>query len=118
MTLEKIPADEQDEEIPQQKFTKEDIDLETLLSSAATFFEYRLDEIRNSKRIKSSKKINRDLLIYMAWNTGVFTNKEIGRQFGLTYSAVSHCVREVEKYIPKDSALKRKFHKINSLFKM
>ena len=110
--------DNHNEEIPQQKITKEDMDLESIINSAAAMIGCDIDELRNAKRIRPADKKNRDLLVYMAWKTGAFTNKEIGQQLGLTYSAVSYCVKTAEKLIAKDKTLEGDFRRLNSLFKM
>lgn len=114
----KYLPDEHNEEIPQQKIRKDDMDLESFIRSTAAKIGCNIDEIRNAKRIRSSDKNNRDLLVYMAWKTGAFTNKEIGQYLGLTYSAVSYCVRAAEKLIANDKSLKGDFRRLNSLFKM
>lgn len=113
----KFLPDEHNEELPQQKVSKEEMDLESFMQTAAKMLECKIDEVRNAKRIRSSDKMKRDLLVYMAWKTGAFTNKEIGRQLGLTYSAVSHCVRTAENLIDKDTIFDGEFRKINSLLK-
>jgi len=41
-------------------------------------------------------------LINWVWKAGVFTNKQIGNLFGLTYSAVSHSVQEMAKKLRSD----------------
>ena len=51
-------------------------------------------------------KQNRDLLIYLVWNTGIVTNDAIGKQFGMSYSAVSHSVKLFKEKIGKDRKLK------------
>ncbi|NIV97780.1 winged helix-turn-helix transcriptional regulator, partial [Candidatus Saccharibacteria bacterium] len=48
---------------------------------------------RKALRISAVDKVNRDLLVYLLWQTGQLTNQQIGEKFGLTYSAVSRRVR-------------------------
>ena len=66
----------------------------------------------------ASVKIDRDLLIYIAWQLGVATNQEIGEKFGLTYSAVSQRVSVVKELLNKDKKLERKYRHIKSLIKI
>jgi predicted transcriptional regulator len=55
---------------------------------------------------------------YALWDRGVFQNYEIGRVFGVSYSAVSHIVKDVKGRMKKDRQLGRKVQSINSQFKM
>ncbi len=52
---------------------------------------------RESLRISENEKTGRDLMIYMLWQTDRFTNQEIAKLFGLTYSSVSRRVGIVRK---------------------
>jgi len=52
------------------------------------------------------------------WEKGLFQNDEIGQVFGLTYSAVSHIVKDVRVRIKKDPKLGSRAKKTNSQFKM
>lgn len=70
------------------------------------------------RRVKGIGKEDRDLLIYLLWSLGHYRNEEISELFGLTYSAVSHCVREIASKFKNDTALKKKFDQLNSQFKM
>ncbi len=45
--------------------------------------------VLQSPRVSDSNKLNRDLLIYLLWDTGWHTNQEIGKLFGLGYSSIS-----------------------------
>ena len=49
---------------------------------------------------------------------GVFRNEEIGKVFGLSYSAVSYIVRDVKKQIKKDARVVSKVKRVNPHFKM
>ncbi len=69
-------------------------------------------------RILKSVKADRDLLIYIAWQLGVVTNREIGEQFGLAYSAVSQRVSVIREMLSKDMQLERKYRHIKSLIKI
>jgi chromosomal replication initiation ATPase DnaA len=49
---------------------------------------------------------------------GLFRNEEIGKLFGVSHTAVSHIVREVEELIKKEPPVRRKASEIDSQFKM
>jgi hypothetical protein len=73
---------------------------------------------RESLRISKNEKTGRDLMIYMLWQTGRFTNQEVSKLFGLTYSSVSRRVGIVRKQLRKDKVLKDKLDSTNALIKM
>ncbi|MFH2218935.1 MAG: hypothetical protein ABII68_04665 [Pseudomonadota bacterium] len=60
------------------------------------------DRFRQSRRIPEADKECRDVLIYVLWETGKYTNREIGELFGLTYSSISRRV-EISKERLKDN---------------
>jgi REP element-mobilizing transposase RayT len=105
-------------EMPQQKRASKDVNLESILSKAAGRLNCDIDLCRKSARISKLMKTERDLLIYIAWKSGVATNREIGTKFGLTYSAVSHRVRLIKKMLSNNRALEKKYRQINSLIKI
>jgi hypothetical protein len=49
---------------------------------------------------------------------GTFGNEEIGQVFGLSYSAISHIVGDVEERIRKDPRVRSKAKRVNSQFRM
>jgi len=55
---------------------------------------------------------------YFLRGTGLYTNKQIGEFFGLTYSAVSHRASIVESEISKQSEMRRKYSLIKSIIKV
>ena len=57
-------------------------------------------------------------MIYMLWQTGRFTNQEIAKLFGLTYSSVSRRVGIVRKQLGEDKLVKDKLDRPNVLIKM
>ena len=105
-------------ELPHQKRILRDVNLDTVLSKAAKLLECDMDLCRKSARISDSLKTDRDLLIYIAWQSGVATNQEIGAKFGLTYSAVSQRVSVMREMVNKDKKLEGKYRHIKSLMKI
>jgi predicted transcriptional regulator len=57
-------------------------------------------------------------VVYALWEKGLFQNDEIGQVFGLSYSAVSHIVKETRARIKQDPGMGRRAKNINSQFKM
>jgi hypothetical protein len=105
-------------ELPSQKRAVKDVNIETVLSKAVGILKCDMDLCRESSRISKSVKADRDLLIYIAWQSGVATNQQIGEKFGLTYSAVSQRVSVIKDMLNKDKALERKYRHIKSLMKI
>ncbi len=73
---------------------------------------------RESLRISNNEKTGRDLMIYMLWQTGRFTNQEIAKLFGLTYSSVNRRVGIVRKELRGDKLVKDKLDRANTLIKI
>lgn len=105
-------------EIPQQKKIAKDIQVEDIIKKAAKTLQVDINKCIQAKRLHGQNKQNRDLLIYLIWNTGLITNDEIGKQFGMSYSAVSHSVKSFKEKMGKDRKLKNQFGEVNSLFKI
>jgi putative transposase len=105
-------------EMPHQKQVIKDVKIDTVLLKAAGILNCDLRRFRESKRISKGVKDDRDLLIYIAWQSGVATNQEIGDKLGLTYSAVSQRVRIVKEMLDKNKQLERKYRNIKSLIKI
>ncbi|MBU1171199.1 MAG: hypothetical protein KKD44_16690, partial [Proteobacteria bacterium] len=107
------------EEIPQQKKEKDDYyDIEFLFERASSLLGCDPEVFRAGRRITQVAKRNRDIMIYLLWKTGAFTNKEIAVYFGLGYSAVSRCVSNCNEMIKSDKAFKKGYNSVKSLIKM
>ncbi len=104
-------------ELPHQKRVTNDVKIESVLSRAADILKCDIDFYRESTRIPKAFKADRDLLIYIAWQSGVATNQEIGEKFGLTYSAVSQRVSVIKEMLNTDKELERKYRHVKSRIK-
>ena len=63
--------------------------------------------------------INRDMLVFYAWQSGRFSNSEIGAQVGLTVSSVSRRVGIFQNLLDRDKKLRAKLkikYKKNRIF--
>lgn len=105
-------------EIPQLKKVLGSIDLMGAAKEGLSLLGRKVGEYGPGHRVRGEKKEDRDLVVYALWEKGLFQNDEIGQVFGLTYSAVSHIVKEVRGRIQKDPRVGRKVKKLNSQFKM
>lgn len=106
------------DEIPGQKQLADRIDPHIILRKAAEMLNCDLKRILKPGRLTGLEKDQRDMLIYLIWETGRLTNARIGALFGLTYSAVSHSVKSVKTKLKKDPKLRSMFNIVNSQFKI
>ena len=102
------------QEIPQQKQLDINVDPQAVFLQASEMLNCNPEHFHKSKRISEAQKLNRDLLIYLAWQSGQLTNQQIGEKFGLTYSAVSQRVSIFKDLLRKNQALQIKLNKIKS----
>jgi putative transposase len=105
-------------EIPQQKRVLGGIDLMGVAKRALALLGREMGGYARGHRIRGEMKEDRDLVLYALWAMGVFRNEEIGRVFGLSYSEVSHIVRDMNEQIKKDPRLRSKVKRVNSQFNM
>ncbi len=114
----KYLSENPDIEIPQRRQVLRDANPENILKKAAKVLKCDTDIFLQSSRISDSDKINRDLLIYLLWSTGWYSNQEIGNLFGLGYSSISRRVTIMKPMIAKDGKLNKKLVRLNSQIKM
>jgi len=50
-----------------------------------------------------------DLLVYLVWKTCMLPNAEIGRLFGMRYSAISHILSSMRTRIKEEPDLQAKY---------
>jgi len=61
---------------------------------------------------------DRKLFLDTIGETSERLDERIGQLFGVSYSAVSHIIRDVKQLIKKDPRVRSKASRINSQFKM
>lgn len=105
-------------DLPQQVKLVKDLDTETTPEKLAQALNCRVDNFRKSLRISKADKMNRDLMLYLLWNSGIFTNRQIGELLGLSYSSVSRRAAMVRKSIQRDEVLLNKVQQLNALIKV
>jgi len=104
--------------IPQQRQISKQIDLGQFLSQAQRILDCEVQHFINAGRLQGTKKDYRDLLAYVMWRSGRFTNEQIGQQLGLSYSAISHVVKKIKVRMLEDPKLVKMYGQLNSLFKL
>ena len=109
---------ESDLELPQLNRIIKDKDPAKLLKSAAKVINFNLTKLSQSDRILKKDIQDRDVLLYFLRGTGLYTNKQIGELFGLTYSAVSRRANIVKSEIFKQSEMRQKYSLIKSMIKV
>lgn len=109
---------ESDAELPQLNRIIKDKDPAKLLKSAAKVINFNLTKLSQSDRILKKDIQDRDVLLYFLRGTGLYTNKQIGELFGLTYSAVSRRANIVKSEIFKQSEMRQKYSLIKSMIKV
>ncbi len=76
-------------ELPQLAGIIQDKDPTDLLRKAAKILNCDIDKFTKSPRVSKKHIQDRDLLLYFMLETGLYTNRQIGDLFGLSYPAVS-----------------------------
>jgi transposase len=104
--------------LPQQRQVANTFDPKNYLSRAERILKCDVEHFAQSRRLSGAEKDIRDVLLYCIWATGQLKNEQIGKLFGLSYSAVSHAVKSVKSKLTKDRQLRTKFDQLNSLFKL
>ncbi|MBA3037595.1 MAG: hypothetical protein FP814_14020 [Desulfobacterium sp.] len=104
-------------ELPQNNSIFRDFDIDSLLNSTANILGLNLKSAYSSKRISADDKDKRDLLVYLLWKTGRFSNREIGNRFGLTYSAVSQRIKIMTNRLSMEKGLRDQYLILKSQIK-
>jgi len=110
--------DKKDVELPQRNSLFREFDPDLLLNIASKILGFNLVAARNARKIGTGEKDKRDLLIYLLWKTGRFSNREIGASFGLTYSAISQRVKVIHDRVSVDKKLRDKYQILKSQIKV
>ena len=56
-----------------------------------------IDSFQETRKISSSCRLERDLILYALWQTGLFTNQQIADVFNIGFSMISHAVHGCRK---------------------
>jgi integron integrase len=107
-----------DGEIPRQRQLSQSLDSEALLIQAAEILNCKLEYFREAARVSPSDILDRDMLIYLMWQSGQLTNVQIAEKFGLTYSAVSRRAGVFKNMLGENKTLQQKLNRVKSLIKI
>ena len=106
-------------DIPALNNIVNDTDLNEVIKAASAILKIDIRRLKSCRRIsKSDMIINRDMLLYHMWQSGRFSNSEIGSQVGLTISSVSRRVGIFETMLNNDKKLQVQYGKLKSIIKV
>jgi len=103
---------------PQQRKVTKTLNADKFLREAEKILNCEISSFVKASRLSGTEKDTRDLLLYSIWRTGRLTNAQIGIEFGLSYSAVSHAVKSIKAKLKNDQELRASFNKLYSQFKL
>jgi putative transposase len=66
----------------------------------------------------TADKDKRDIMIYLLWETGKYTNMRIGNLFGLTYSSISRRVNITKSGIAGGDQIRGRYQLLKSQIKV
>jgi putative transposase len=101
-------------EMPPQKQLIKNADADAVFFKAAKLLNCDPKLFCKTARISDADKLDRDLLIYLLWQTAHLTNGQIGKRFGLTYSAVSRRVGIFKNLLENNQAIQDRYRQIKS----
>ena len=111
-------SDQSLDELPQLRRILKDQEPETILHKAAESLDCNVESFKQDRRISDIDKDNRDLLIYLLWETGMYTNREIGKLFALTYSSIGRRVSIIKERLKNKGQLNKKYQQLKSQIKV
>jgi hypothetical protein len=88
-----------------------------ILSKGAEILKCDTRSFQQSLRIRRNQKDNRDLLILLLWETGLYENKEIGMLFGIGPASVSRRAGAMQSELARNHKLQNKYDRLKSLIK-
>jgi len=105
-------------EVPQQKEVLKTENYKNKIFKTANALGFKMEVVRERGRVRDEDKEGRDILIYLLWEEGIYTNIEIGKLFGLGYSAISRRVGLMRPRLLKERKLKKKYRDASMLIKI
>ena len=79
---------------------------------------FKIADLEGCPRVAAADKDKRDMLVYLLWETGKYTNIRIGSLFGLTYSSISRRVRITQSRIAGGDQIMDKYQFLKSEIKV
>ena len=91
------------------------LDSQTVIQTVAEYYKKGPDVLRKARK---KPLLAKKIAVYLLKKLTALTNKEIGDEFGISYSGVSWIARDVDKLIGKDEGVKSDIEKLNSQLKV
>ena len=111
-------SEEQAVGTPLRKSLDTDVGPAEFVEASSAILQIDMHKIKNARRIARSDMRNRDMLVYHMWQSGRFSNSQIGEQVGLGVSAVSRRVGVFQIQLQQDAKLRWEYEKFRSILKM
>lgn len=86
-------------ELPQLNQLLRDEEPNTVVEKAAAVLDCDINDFKESRRINGELRDKRDVILYLLWETGKYSNQEVGELMGLTYSSVSRRAHHIKTLI-------------------
>ncbi len=100
-----------------QKFV-DDRELVEIINNASAVLKIDIQKWKSSRRISNADIISRDMLVYHLWQSGRFSNSEIGSQIGLTISSISRRAGNFQSLLERDKKIQTTYDKFKSIIKV
>ena len=110
-------SNQPDPELPQINKLLKDEDPVRIVQRAAKIIDSDPSKYKQASRISESEKEKRDMLIFLLWETGRYTNSEIGSVFGISYSSVSRRVALIRSIIKQQGKYGKIYRRLKALIK-
>lgn len=105
-------------EITHQKGLVGRINTKMFLEQVSRLFHGDLHRFRRAGRLYGEDKELRDLIVFLLWEKGSYTNREIGEVFSVSYTAVIPIVKKVKNHLKANPEYMKMYESINSQIKM
>jgi len=105
-------------DVTERKKIVDDRDLGGIIKAASELLNIEIQRWKGSRRISKSGKFNRDMLVYYLWQSGRFSNSEIGSQIGLTISSISRRAGKFQALLDRDKKVQTTYDKFKSIIKV
>jgi len=109
----------QNKELPQLNQLLRDEDPNKLIEKAAALLDCDINYFKESGRINGEARDKRDVILYLLWEAGKYSNQEVGELMGLTYSSVSRRAHHIKMLIrsQQSSNAKKMYERLRTKIK-
>ena len=105
-------------DVPAQKRIINDIDAADFIQAASRLMGADIEKWRKSRRIQKSDVTDRDMLLYLMWQCGKFSNDQIGSQVGLTSASISRRIGVFQARLELDRRLQVRYRQFRAIIKV